>query len=406
MRVELGVASLWHQRDAEDVPPMRITRRGIQLFRAFDIEVQLDYSWFIFFSLVTWSVGALYLPRAWPEFGPVVRWLAAIAAAVLVFGSVLFHEMSHAIVSNRLGFPIRRITLFIFGGVAHMSSEPKDPRTEFRVAAAGPLSSLALWLLFYVAAIATGMAEPMLSPLYAVTTLVAQTNLYLAIFNLVPGFPLDGGRLLRAGLWWKFGDIKRATNISAKGGELFAWFLMALGVVNFFLGGGWVYGVWYLLIGVFLKGAAEQSYQHVLMEEVLEGIQTREIMGSNVMSVREDEPVERLVKEKFLQHKFTAYPVLNSEGFVVGVIDLKGIRGLSATEREAASVEQVMHLVPLSHLPRPETDAFTVFREMLSLGVDQLPVIDGDGRLAGIVTRSDIMSMFQIRSDLAGELVR
>lgn len=382
---------------------MRVTRRGIQLFRAFGVEVQLDYSWFIFFSLVTWTLGALYLPRAWPEFGPGVRWVSAVIAALLVFSSVLFHEMAHAVVSNGLGFPIKRITLFIFGGVAHMNSEPRDPGTEFKVAAAGPLSSLFLWVSFFILAMLARDAE--LAPPYAILAMLAQTNLYLALFNLVPGFPLDGGRLLRAGLWWKFGDLKRATNIAAKGGELFAWFLMALGVFNFFAGGGWIYGLWYVLIGIFLKGAAEQSYQHVLMEDVLQGIQTREIMGNNVMSVRESDPVEHLIREKFLHHKFTAYPVLNSAGLVVGVIDLQGITSISPDARQGTSVDQVMHLIPLAHLPNPETDAFTVFREMLSLGVDQLPVIDAEGRLAGIVTRTDIMSMFQIRSDLAGDLV-
>ena len=382
---------------------MRVTRRGIQLFRAFGVEVQLDYSWFIFFSLVTWTLGALYLPRAWPDYGPLIRWTSAVIAALLVFSSVLFHEMAHAVVSNRLGFPIKRITLFIFGGIAHMNSEPRDPRTEFKVAAAGPLSSLFLWAAFFGLSVIAANAGH--DPGRSVLSMLAQTNLYLAVFNLVPGFPLDGGRLLRAALWWKLDDLKRATNVAAKGGELFAWFLMAAGVFQFFAGGGWIYGIWYLLIGVFLKGAAEQSYQHVLMEDVLQGIRTSEIMGSNAMSVRESEPVESLVREKFLHHKFTAYPVLNAAGLVVGVIDLQNIRSVSPNERQETSVEQVMHLIPLSHLPHPDTDAFTVFREMLSLGVDQLPVVDSEGRLAGIVTRSDIMSMFQIRTDLAGDLV-
>lgn len=382
---------------------MRITRRGIELFRAFGVEVHLDYSWFIFFFLVMWTLGAVYLPNVVPGMIPWVKWSAAAIAAVLVFASVLFHEMSHAIVSNRLGFPIRRITLFIFGGVAHMHSEPRDPRTEFGVAAAGPISSLILWLGF--AGLAAAVTSSFGEANYALITMLAQTNLYLALFNLVPGFPLDGGRLLRATLWWKLDDIKRATNFAAKTGEMFAWFLMALGVFNFFAGGGWIYGLWYLLIGVFLKGAAEQSYQHVLMEDVLQGISTREIMGANTLSVQEGEPVEKLIREKFLQHKFTAYPVLNATGYVVGVIDLRGISSIPPGEREATPVEQVMHLIPLSHLPRPDTDAFTVFREMLSLGVDQLPVIDEEGKLAGIVTRSDIMSMFQIRSDLAPDLV-
>lgn len=381
---------------------MRITRRGIQLVRAFGVDIHIDYSWFIFFFLVTWTIGALYLPRVLAGTGKPLLWTLATSVAVMIFASVLFHEMSHAIVSNSLAVPVKRITLFIFGGIAHMHGEPKQPSREFLIAGAGPLSSLVLYVVFWSAAWLAGWDRPWLAVTLA---LLAQMNLFLALFNLVPGFPLDGGRLLRAVLWWRFNDLKRATNIAARAGELFAWFLMALGVFNFFAGGGWIYGLWYLLIGVFLKGAAEQSYQHVLMEEVLEGIRTSEIMGSNAMSVRESDSLESLIREKFLHHKFTAYPVLNSNGLVVGVIDLRGIAAVPAGERDETSVEQVMHLIPLAHLPHPETDAFTVFKEMLSLGVDQLPVIDHDGRLAGIVTRSDIMSMFQIRSDLAAELV-
>jgi CBS domain-containing protein len=143
----------------------------------------------------------------------------------------------------------------------------------------------------------------------------------------------------------------------------------------------------------------------MLMEEVLEGISVSEIMGHQVLSVAEDEPVERLIEEKFLHHKFTAYPVLNKEGYVVGVIDFRDIKKVPRDARNEKSVLEIMHLVPLSHLPRPTTHAFEALREMLSLGLAQLPVVDEDGKLAGIVTRTDIMSMFQIRSDLADEIV-
>lgn len=382
---------------------MRVSRRGIELFRAFGITVKLDYSWFIFFALVTWTFERVYIAEIQFANGA-ARWLLAVAAALLLFFSVLFHEMSHAVTSNRLGFPIEKITLFIFGGVAHMKGEPEDPKTEFLVALAGPVSSLFLAVVFGVAAELMRMAGG--DGFVVVLSVIAWMNLALAIFNLVPGFPLDGGRLLRSLIWWKTKSLKRATNIAAKLGEGFAWFLMAAGAVLLFTGkSGWVQGIWYILIGIFLKAAAEQSYQHLLMEDVLEGISVADIMGRQVMTVAEDDPLDQIVSEKFLHHKFTAYPVVNREGYVVGVVDFRDVKNVPREERDAKSVLEVMHLVPLAHLPRPATNAFDALREMLSLGLAQLPVVDDDGRLAGIVTRTDIMSMFQIRSDLADQVV-
>lgn len=383
---------------------MAVFGRGIRLFRAFGITVQLDYSWFIFFLLVTWTFGHFYFPAFYGTLPRTALWFSAVIATILLFASVVFHEMSHAVVSNRLGFPIKKITLFIFGGVAHMKSEPDNPRTEFVVAAAGPISSLLLWMAFFLAAgVARAFGQREVT---AVTEVVAQVNLALAIFNLVPGFPLDGGRLLRAAIWWKTRNLRRATNVAAKLGEAFAYLLMLVGALNFFVGrSGWINGIWYILIGVFLKNAAEQSYRHVLLEEVLQGIRVADIMGKNTMAVDEDEHVMELIESKFMHHKFTSYPVLNREGLVVGVIDLKDVKNVPRDERLQKSVTDIMQLVPLAHLPRPATTAFDALREMLTLGLAQLPVVDADGKLAGIVTRSDIMSMFQIRADLAEELV-
>jgi Zn-dependent protease/CBS domain-containing protein len=380
---------------------MRLTGRGIRLFRAFGVSIHLDYSWFIFFVLVVWTFGHFYFPTFYPSFERVTQWELGIAGAILLFVSVVFHEMSHAVTSNFLGFPIRKITLFIFGGVAHMKSEPDNPKTEFIVAAAGPIATLILYLFFSAMAAVAQSAGA--EPLYALMYVTARLNGMLALFNLVPGFPLDGGRLLRSLFWWKTGNLKRATNFAARLGEGFAYFIMAAGAVYLFRG-DWVSALWNVLIGVFLKNAAEQSYQHVLIEDVLQGISVSEIMGHEVMTVNEEDSLARLV-DQFIHHKFTAYPVLNREGFVVGVIDLEHIKGVPREQRDEKSALEVMHLIPLAHLPRPSTNAFGALREMLALGLSQLPVVDENGRLAGFVTRTDIMSMFQIRSDLADQLV-
>lgn len=382
---------------------MQIGRGGIRLFRAFGVGVYLDSSWFIFFFLVVWTFGRFYFPHRAGGVSSVVLWSMAIAAAVLLFTSVVLHELSHAITSNRLGFPIKRITLFIFGGVAHMTEEPNRPRTEFLVAAAGPASSVLLWLLFAVVAAAarvSGWTEGIL-----VAELTAQLNLSLALFNLVPGFPLDGGRLLRAVLWWRTNNLKRATNYAAKAGEVFGFLLMLAGAITIFSERAWIGGIWYILIGLFIRAAAEQSYRHVLIEEVLEHISVSEIMGSNVLAVSRGESLDSLIEEKFLTHKFTVYPVLDDSGRVIGLIDLEQVKAVPREERRGRTARDVMQPIPVDSLPTPATRAIDVLRSMLALGVAHLPVIDSAGKLSGIVTRSDIMSMFQIRSDLGSELV-
>ena len=383
---------------------MKISRRGVQLFTLFGVRIHLDYSWLIFFFLVVWTFGRFYFPSVLGPLTPSTRWTLAVSAALLLVFSVVFHEMSHAVMSNRLGFPIKRITLFIFGGVAHLHSEPDDPKTEFLVAAAGPVSSLGLWIVFSISAVLTStIPDRMLSTLFGS---IAQVNLVLALFNLVPGFPLDGGRLLRAAIWWKTKNLRRATNIAARCGEWFAYLLMVIGVLSIFseAAGGWISGIWYILIGVFIKNAAEQSYQHVLMEELLEGIHVSEVMGHNPLKILESEHVDAL-EQQFLQHKFTVYPVVDGSDRVVGIVDVRDVRSVPRDVREARSVGEVMQSLQAEFLPRPESAALEVLRHMLKLGIQRLPVVDATGRLAGIVTRADIMNMFQIRSDLGEEVV-
>ena len=385
---------------------MSFLRGGIRLFRIFDVTIVLDYSWFVFFFLVVWTFHRFYLPAQHVVATGAMLWILAVAAALLLFLSVVFHELSHAVVSNRLGFPIRRITLFIFGGVAHMNAEPNSARTEFLVAGAGPLSSLTLWGFFLMLSVLSQAAG--FSAGFTLFAVVAQLNLALALFNLVPGFPLDGGRLLRSLVWWKTHSFKRATNFAAKGGEIFAYALMILGVLSIYseqTPRGWISGIWYILIGVFVKNAAEQSYEHVLLEEVLAGISVSDVMGSNVLSVSSQESLDDLVEQRFMHNKFTLYPVVDQTGRVLGIVDLDDIKKVPRAQRDGRAVSDVMHAIPRLKLPTPATEATQALKAMLSLGLARLPVIDEAGLLAGFVTRSDIMAMFRIRADLGDEVV-
>lgn len=383
---------------------MRFFRGEFRLFRTFGVSVYVDYSWFIFFFLMVWTFGRVYFRIADPGFTPTMAWILGTSAAILLFVSVTLHELSHAVVSNRLGFPIRRITLFIFGGVAHMRSEPTSARTEFEVAAAGPIASILLWLLFAEAAdIARVLTWDAGESVLRVTS---RLNLALALFNLVPGFPLDGGRLFRSTVWWKTRDFKKATSWAARGGEIFGYLLMFGGIATIFLdpARGWLTGIWYVLIGIFVRNAAEQSYQHVLIEDLLEGIRVSEIMGTNALVVSEHEPVSTLVG-KFMKHKFTAYPVLSPDGKVIGIVELESVSGVPKPERDTTTAIDVMKRVPTARIGHPTMRASIALKHMISIGLDHLPVVDDQGVLVGIVTRSDIMNMFQIRSDLGEEVV-
>ncbi|KPL06415.1 hypothetical protein AMJ71_09735, partial [candidate division TA06 bacterium SM1_40] len=291
--------------------------RRIGLFRLFGIQVSLNYTWFIIFALITWTLAVRYFPSTYPGLSPWVYWLVGAVAALLLFVSVLFHEFSHSLVARRSGLPIKEITLFIFGGVAQMGEDVKDPRTELKMAVAGPAASVLLAVLFGASAaffyITVGR-----SPLVAVLTYVATLNLILTFFNLVPGFPLDGGRVLRALLWMRTNDIRQATRIASAVGQGFAILLILLGVVSF-LSGQLVSGVWLVLIGLFLKQAAELGYRQVMVRRSLMGIKVRELMTAEVVAVDPSLTLERLAHDYFLGYRYSSFPVLQ-EGEVVGMV--------------------------------------------------------------------------------------
>ncbi|MBM4286420.1 MAG: site-2 protease family protein, partial [Deltaproteobacteria bacterium] len=225
--------------------------QGLTLFRLAGIRVALDFSWFIVFALVLLALSAGYFPRNYPGYDQTAYWLAGLVATLLFFASVVAHEISHSLMAIRSGIHIPEITLFIFGGVARLSEEPKDPKTELKIAVVGPLCSFALAALFWTLRVFLGGWLPDL--FIAVLRYLAFINVALGIFNLVPGFPLDGGRILRALWWWRTGSLTRATKVAADLGKGFAVALMVLGALQIFAG-ALINGVWFLFIGLFLRG--------------------------------------------------------------------------------------------------------------------------------------------------------
>ncbi len=243
-------------------------RKGsLELFKVAGVQVEIDYSWIVIAILVWWSLSAGYFPGKYPGHSFADYWTVGAIGTVLFFASVLGHELSHAAIGNRLGEKVSSITLFIFGGMAHLSGEPKTAGDEFKIAAIGPVSSIVIGAIFWTIAGSLGaLHAPALW--VALFSYLAFINVALAVFNLLPGFPLDGGRILRAILWHFWGDFRRATAAAADWGNTIAWGLIALGALEIF-GGGLVGGIWMIFIGLFLRGAANASYQSVVIEQML-----------------------------------------------------------------------------------------------------------------------------------------
>ncbi|MGH2520980.1 MAG: site-2 protease family protein, partial [Anaerolineales bacterium] len=289
-------------------------RSGFHLGRIFGINIEVDWSWVFIFLLVTWNLAGGVFPELHPDWGPGLNWIVGIAASLLFFGSVLAHELAHSLVAVARGLPVRRITLFMFGGVSNIEREPPSPATEFLVAIVGPLTSLGLGVLFSflgsanAARLGRALDDParMLAELGPVSTLLlwlGPINIVLGIFNLIPGFPLDGGRVLRSLLWAITNNLKQATRWASWVGQAVAWLFiiggiaMIFGVRLPFFGSGFLSGLWLAFIGWFLNNAAAQSYQHVVVEDLLEGVPVARLMRADAPTAAPDITVSRLVDE-------------------------------------------------------------------------------------------------------------
>jgi len=369
---------------------------GIKLFSIFDIQIYINYTWFIVVLLVTWSLAYEYFPQQVPGKSLLSYWGVGLVTAVTFFGCILIHEISHSYISKKSGIPVPRITLFIFGGVAQISKEPPDPDTEFKIAVAGPLASAVLWTLFFGLGLLFRRVYdfPMLSAVFSILALV---NGAVAIFNLVPGFPLDGGRLLRAYLWKKKGSLREATFITSQVGKVFAVGLIFLGFFQLLLG-SIISGIWLIFIGFFLEQAATSGYQQVLMKEGLAGTKVREIMSHKVISVDPSLSLSQVVENFFFKYRYNSYPVVKGEKFL-GCLTLNHVKHFPKDQWDKLKVSETMDKLSPELLLHPEEEAVEALSKMVRSGRGRLPVVEKD-RLVGMLTRRDIMSFLKIRTDL------
>ncbi|HTO50995.1 MAG TPA: site-2 protease family protein [Burkholderiales bacterium] len=391
---------------------------GLRLGRIAGIEIHADWSLLVIFVLIASSLAMGLFPEWHPDWGRGLVWAAALAAAVALFASVLVHELSHALVGRAWGIAVRRITLFVFGGIAQMEQEPPDWRAEFWMAIIGPVTSAVLGFLCFLAAgfsIAPAAAEfedpaQLFASLGVGGTLLmwlGQVNFVLAVFNLVPAFPLDGGRVLRALMWAISGDFRRATRGASGAGQAFAWFLIATGVAMILgariplLGGGLVGGVWIAFIGWFLNNAAALSYRQLLVREALRDVPVARLMLTPIATVPPDLPVSELVEGYLLRSDQRAFPVV-ADGRLEGMVCLHEVRRLDRAAWDRTAVRDIM--VPADKLAstHPNEGAGDVLSRLAGRNLNQLPVLE-DGRVRGLVRREDILKWLALYAELGAE---
>ncbi|MFW6117579.1 MAG: site-2 protease family protein [Thermoproteota archaeon] len=360
------------------------------------IPVKIHYTLILAFLLISWSLAESYMPAEYPELPVTQYWIIGVIGAIGLFVSVLVHELSHSYVAQKNGLPVRRIMLFIFGGVSETEGEAEDPGLEFKMAIVGPASSILIGIVtgvIWYALISLQSHPVVLAPL----EYWSYINLLLGGFNLLPAFPLDGGRVLRATLWkWKY-DFMEATKIATKVGIGFSYLFMLGGFAVIFLG-SLTTGLWFVFIGWFLKNGAESNLRRTKISNALSGVEVRDIMTREVRTVEPDLSVQDLVEKYFARYKHGGYPVTKGSE-VLGLVTVEDVRSVPQEKRRDTTIGEVM--TPCEELVclKPEEQALDAFMKISQKNIGRLPVLEQD-KLAGIVTRSDILHSIKIRTEI------
>lgn len=366
------------------------------LFRVAGVAIRIDASWFLLAVLVTWSLAVGVFPVHYRGSSPRMYWLMGAVGAIGLFASILLHELAHALVARRRGMQMNGITLFIFGGVAEMEEESENPRTELLVALAGPLVTVGLIVLLVpLAALARAQNWPVLAT--ATVSYLATVNVVLLVFNIIPAFPLDGGRVLRASLWsWKK-DVRWATRISSRIGSGFGLVLIILGVARM-IAGDFIGGLWSLLIGSFLRSAAAMSYQQVVLHEALRGSTVRRFMKTDVVTVPREVSVADLVENYFYKHHFKMFPVTSGEK-LAGCVSTREVSRLPREEWQRQTVGAIAAPCTPETSISPDTDAVDALARMNKSRASRLLVTEGE-RLVGILTLKDLLRFLALKVEL------
>ena len=363
------------------------------------IEIGIHYTWLLALVIFTWLLGQSYFPGTYPGWQTYSYWVAGFLATFILFISVLIHELAHSLVARSRGLPVSSITLFILGGVSNLTEEPEKPGLEFVMAIAGPASSLVLAGIFWVIWYLLGSQVIFLKAIFGY---MALANALLAGFNLLPGFPLDGGRVFRSILWKTTGNLLKATNIATIVGRLFAWVFMGVGLLLAFgvsiLGiSGFLNGLWFVFIGWFLNSAADSSRQEATLREHLTGVLVGQVMEKDVESVHSDTNIADLVQTIFIQKRKRAIPVTDGDN-LIGMVTISDIKGLPQEKWPTTLVSQVMHRDPI-HFVKPEDDLNAAMKLIAQNDLNQIPVLS-QGKLVGILTRADVINYLHLSQEL------
>jgi Zn-dependent protease/predicted transcriptional regulator len=370
--------------------------KGITLVKLFGFKVKIDLSWLILGLLITWSLAQGLFPHYYEGLETATFWLMGVAGALGLLVSIVFHELWHSLIARKFGLSMRGITLFVFGGVAEMTDEPPSPKAEFFMAVAGPISSIILGLGFF-GIFFLGKIGGWPEAITGVIVYLAFLNLILAGFNLLPAFPLDGGRVLRSILWgWK-DNIRWATQIASKIGGGFGIALIILGVLQVLLG-NFIGGVWMAVIGMFIRGASQTAYQQLIMRRALEGEKVRRFMISNPITVSPHISVEDLVDKYIYKHHFKMYPVVDNAK-LIGCITLSQVKEIPREERDRRTVGELAKPCSDENTVSPDDDAMKALSTMKKTGSSRLMVVEKD-ELVGVIALKDMLGFLSLKIDL------
>jgi Zn-dependent protease/CBS domain-containing protein len=372
------------------------------LFKLFGFQVKIELSWLLIAALMVWSLATTQFPSQVGGLPGATYWWLGIAGALGLFGSIVIHEMCHSLVARRFGLPISGITLFIFGGVAEMDHEPPSPQSEFLMALAGPVSSALLALGFWLLSLWGGARQGAGIVWPAVTALVgylASINGSLALFNILPAFPLDGGRVLRSILWGWRDDLRWATRLASRVGSTFGYLLVGLGVLSLFLG-RFSGGLWLIVIGMFLNNAARSAYQQLAMREALEGEPVSRFMTPDPVTVPPTISVQDLVEQYVYQYHYKTYPIVQ-DGELVGCVNTRAIQDLPRDQWTEHTVGSLARECSLDNTVAPTADAMEALSRMSRTRNSRLMVVQGE-RLVGMIALKDLLSFLSLKLKLEG----
>jgi Zn-dependent protease/CBS domain-containing protein len=373
--------------------------KSVPIIRLLGFEIKIDPSWIIVLFLMIWSLSLGVFPQYYQGLSSTTYWWMGIFGAIGLFVSIVIHELFHSLVARRFGLSIRGITLFMFGGVAEMTEEPANAKTEFYMALAGPVTSIALGMIFY----STYLILKRLGVSMGITGIFGYLgiiNWALAGFNLIPAFPLDGGRILRSILWWRKKDLRWATRIASRMGEIFGFTLIFLGVFSIFRG-SFVGGIWLFLIGMFLQNASQVSMQRLMISKALEGETVRRFMKPDPVTIPDTMTLKEAVEDYIYRYHYKMFPVVRNSK-LVGCLTTRDIKVIPKEKWSTQTAGEVSKSCSIDNTIHPDTDATQALSLMNRTGNSRLMVVEND-QLIGVITLKDLLQFFSLKMELEGD---